>query len=216
MAFSGENLTCVRGERLVFSGLSFVLPAGRTLYVRGPNGSGKSSLLRLAAGLLRPAAGRLAFEGRDIAADRDAHAARVLYVGHLDPLKSVMTVEENLAFWIRLTDPDLVDLGDAIDHALSLFGLAALADSPARFLSSGQRRRVNLARLALARTSIWLLDEPTTGLDQEAVSVLRVLLDRHAAAGGMSMVATHADLPLERADTLRLGQTAGDRAEAAA
>lgn len=192
-----RDLACLRGERPVFAGLSFALEAGGALLLTGPNGSGKSSLLRLLAGLLAPAAGTLLWQGEDALADRAAHAARLRYVGHGDALKPALTARENLLFYARLW-------GGEVEAALEALGLLPLADLPARVLSAGQKRRLGLARLALGAAPLWLLDEPTTGLDAASVERLGALLARHRAAGGLVVAATHLPLPLPGARELRL------------
>ncbi len=193
----GQELGCWRGERAIFFGLDFTLPPGGALLLTGPNGAGKSSLLRLVAGLIPPAEGRLLWRGEDALADRVAHARRLRYLSHQDALKPALSARENLLFYQRLWG------GDA-EEALALMGLEELADLPARILSSGQKRRLALARLALAPAPIWLLDEPTVGLDTASVTRLGALLARHRAAGGAVMAATHLPLPLAEAEELRL------------
>lgn len=163
----------------------------------GPNGAGKSTLLRMLAGLLRPAEGAVLWSGQDVAADPAAHAARLRYLSHQDALKPALTVAENLAFFAALW-------GGAVAPALAAVALDGLADLPARVLSSGQKRRLALARLALAPAPLWLLDEPTTGLDAASVERLAPLLAAHRAAGGIVVAATHIPLPLSDARELRL------------
>jgi heme exporter protein A len=205
--FAGDGLVCVRGEREVFRGLDFRLEPGGAVLLRGPNGSGKSSLLRLMAGLLRPAAGRILWRGADVAEDREGHGGRLHYVGHLDALKPVLSVAENLAFWAGLRAPGAA----ARDHvltALARFGLAPLAALPARYLSAGQRRRLALARLAAAPAPLWLLDEPTTGLDSASVARLAAFLAQHRAGGGMVVVSTHGGLDPPGAATIEMDRFA--------
>ena len=192
-----DNLACLRGERVIFAGLSFRLEAGGALLLVGANGAGKSTLLRLLAGLLAPAEGRLLWHGADALADRAGHAARLRYLSHQDALKPALTARENLDFFARLW-------GGEADAALDTLGLAPLADLPARILSSGQKRRLALARLALAPAALWLLDEPTVGLDAASVARLGGLLARHRDAGGMVLAATHLPLPLPGARELPL------------
>lgn len=192
-----RDLACIRGDRAVFAGLSFALPAGAALLLTGANGAGKSTLLRILAGLLPPAEGAVLWRGADTAADPAAHAARLRYLSHQDALKPALTVAENLAFFARLR-------GGEVSPALAALGLDALAELPARVLSSGQKRRLALARLALAPAPLWLLDEPTTGLDAASVERLRPLLAAHRAAGGIVVAATHIPLPLDGARELRL------------
>ena len=200
----GERLACRRGERLVFAGLSFRLAAGGALLLTGANGSGKSSLLRLVAGLLPPAAGRLSWGAAPVAADPAAHHARLHYVGHLDALKPAMTPRETLVFWVGLRGcrrprPEL-----AVDQSLAAFGLDAIADWPCRWLSAGQRRRVALARLVAAPAPLWLLDEPTSALDQDGQQRLEEAIAAHRGAGGMVMLATHMPVALDAAAALAL------------
>ena len=198
---TAEGLAAFRGERLVFRDLDFAVPAGGALVLAGPNGSGKSTLLRLLAGLGRPAAGRLLWDGRDALADLPGHAERVAYVGHSDAVKPGLTVGENLAFFGSLEGSQ--DANQVI-AALSALGLADLADLPARMLSAGQKRRLALARLALAPAPLWLLDEPTLGLDTAAIARFGLLLATHRDRGGMVIAATHVPLPLSDVAELRL------------
>ena len=200
MTLEGRGLECVRSDRVVFSDLDFQIASGGALVLRGPNGSGKTSLLRLIAGLLRPAAGGFFWEGAPIAEAPEDHRARLHYVGHSDALKPAFTVAENLAFWAALR-------GNAGGEgaALERFGLGGLADFPAGLLSAGQRRRLALARLAASAAPLWLLDEPTVALDSEASAALFELIAGHRQEGGMVIAATHVELPLAEAQALELG-----------
>lgn len=192
------GLAAFRGERLVFSEVDFAVRAGEVLLLTGPNGSGKSTLLRLLAGLLRPAAGMLTWGGANVFADLPAHAGRVAYVGHQDAVKPGLTTAENLRFSARLS-------GGIVQDALDAVGLEELGDLPARMLSAGQRRRLALARLVLIRAPLWLLDEPTLGLDAASVDRFGVMLDAHRTGGGLAVAATHLPLPVGDAAELVLG-----------
>lgn len=202
-----EDLVCVRGERTVFARLGFALEPGEALLLGGPNGSGKSSLLRLVAGLLRPADGRLLWQGAPFADDPEAHRARLSYVGHQDPVKPVLTVRENLLFWARLRGA----AAEATDDALERFGLGALGSVPGRFLSAGERRRLNLARLLVAPAALWLLDEPSVALDRASVAALEAALAVQRRAGGIVLLASHVPLELPGARKLDLAQFARER-----
>ena len=196
--FAGRDLGCVRGDRAIFAGLDFDLQAGGALVLSGPNGSGKSSLLRVLASLLPPAAGQLTWDGADVAADPEAHRARLHYQGHHEALKPELTAAENLGFWAGLHGPR----GGAVHDALSRFGLADLADQPVRLLSAGQRRRLSLSRILAAAAPLWLLDEPSVGLDARSVRTLEAEIEAHRAAGGLVVLATHQ--PLDLADQQEL------------
>ena len=196
-----ENLAAFRGERLVFRDLSFSVAAGGALVLAGPNGSGKSTLLRVLAGLGRAAAGLLSWDGRDALADLTAHAEIVAFVGHLDAVKPGLTVAENLAFHAQLLG---VSPAMTLPDALAALTLTGLADLPARMLSAGQKRRLALSRLALTAAPLWLLDEPTLGLDTGAIARFGVLLRAHRARGGIVIAATHVPLPLDDVAALHL------------
>jgi heme exporter protein A len=191
------GLAAFRGERLVFRDLDFVVAPGKALLLTGPNGSGKTTLLRLLAGLLRPAAGTLLWDGADALADLPVHARRVMYVGHQDAVKPMFTAAENLWLAARLD-------GGAVGEALAAVGLEELADLPGRMLSAGQRRRLALARLALSHVPLWLLDEPTLGLDARSVERFGAMLELHRSRGGIAIAATHLPLPLSDATELAL------------
>jgi heme exporter protein A len=192
-----DSLAAIRGERLVFAGISFALPPGGALLLEGPNGSGKSTLLRVLAGLGRAEAGTLRWNGEDALSDRTTHATRIAYLGHQDAVKPGLTAAENLALPARLS-------GGSVSAALAALGLEALADLPARMLSAGQKRRLALARLALTKAPLWLLDEPTLGLDSAAIDRFGALLAGHRTAGGIVIAATHVPLPLDGVAELRL------------
>jgi len=194
--FAGQALTCFRGERFVFESLDFAMESGGALVLTGPNGSGKSSLMRVMATLLAPIEGKLVWNGGPVGDDPEAHRARLHYIGYQDAIKPVMTVRENLYFWAGLRDPH-----GRVDDALEAVGIRRLADTPAQFLSSGQRRRLSLARLVATDAELWLLDEPTVGLDRNAIGLLEGLIARHRATGGMAVLATHQPVDLAGDET---------------
>jgi heme exporter protein A len=198
--FEGRDLLCIRGERRVFEGLSFAVAAGGLLLLTGPNGSGKSSLLRLMAGLLRPAAGALLWDGTPVGDDPDAQAARLQYLGHLDAVKPVLSAAENLRFWAGLHGGGAAEVARALDG----FDLGALAEVPGRMLSAGQKRRVALARLLAAPAEVWLLDEPTVGLDAASRERLSAAIADQRARGGRVVAATHTALEAPGAEVLAL------------
>jgi heme exporter protein A len=195
---TAEALAAFRGERLVFRDLGFALGPGEALVLSGPNGSGKSTLLRLLAGLVRPAAGRLLWGSEDALVDLACHAGRVTYVGHQDGVKPGLTVAENLHFAAALS-------GGQVPEALAALGLEQLAELPARMLSAGQKRRLTLARLSLTAAPLWLLDEPTLGLDSASIERFGALLMGHRDHGGLIVAATHIPLPIAGTKELRLG-----------
>jgi heme exporter protein A len=193
-----DGVAAFRGGRLVFRDLGFTVPAGGALTLTGPNGAGKSTLLRVLAGLLPPAAGRVLWQGQDALSDPPLHARRVAYVGHQDAIKPGLTAAENLAFAARIGRVP-------VSAGLAAMGLSTLADLPARMLSAGQRRRLALARLALWQAPLWLVDEPTLGLDTRAIGLFESLVSAHQARGGIVVAATHTALAFAGAAELRLG-----------
>lgn len=183
-----DRVACLRGHRLLFEGLSFALGPGEAALVTGPNGTGKSSLLRLAAGLLAPAAGAIRREGAIALAD-ERHA--------LDPR---LPLGRALAFWAAIDGRR----GDAVAAALDTTGLAAIAEVPVRMLSTGQARRAGLARLIAGGAAIWLLDEPGNGLDAASLDRLAGAMAAHRAGGGIILAASHQPLGLADAQAIGL------------
>ena len=191
-ALSAESIAAFRGERLVLRDVSREVAAGGAMLLLGPNGAGKSTLLRVLAGLKRPDAGRALWQGRDVTES----PLDVAYLGHLDALKPGLTLRENLAFPV------------ASHAAVAALNLTKLMDVPARMLSAGQRRRAAIARVIGRAAGLWLLDEPTLGLDTASVEALGHLLAAHRATGGVIVAATHLPLPLPGATALELDGTA--------
>lgn len=187
-----EGLACARGGRTVFEGVSFRLAAGGALLVTGPNGAGKSSLLRVLAGLLGAEAGRL---------ERSVDAA---FLGHDNALKEQRTVRSELRFWAGLDRRAIDGRRPAVEAALERFELTPLADLPVRLLSSGQKRRVALARTWASGAPLWLLDEPSVGLDAASVARLAGVMAEHRASGGSIVAASHVPIGLDDAAELRL------------
>jgi heme exporter protein A len=201
MRLEASHIAVERGGRMVLSDLSFEVAQGECLLVTGQNGAGKSTLLRAIAGLLPLARGTLSLTP----ASDETLAETAHYVGHADALKGTLTVAENLAFLAALLGTP--EPGLAINSTLAALGLARLADLPTACLSAGQKRRVALARLLVARRPLWLLDEPSTALDQAAQGLLGKIMAAHRAEGGMIIAATHASLPIEGRE-LKLGTPA--------
>jgi len=190
-----EAVSAFRGERLVLNAIGFSLDAGGALLLTGPNGAGKSTLLRVIAGLCRYEAGRISYAGSDDL------AGKIGYIGHQDAIKPGLTAAENLAFASALS-------GRPVAPALAALDLTKLAGLPARMLSAGQKRRLALARLCVSNTPVWLLDEPTLGLDTASVARFGTVLAGHRAEGGIVIAATHLPLPLEAPAELALGRAA--------
>ncbi|MFX0543447.1 heme ABC exporter ATP-binding protein CcmA [Roseovarius sp. S4756] len=185
MLLKAENLSVSRGGIAVLEGLSLSLAPGRALILRGPNGAGKTTLLRTLAGLQPPLKGAV-----------QAEEGTLVYAGHADGIKGALSVRENLAFWAAIF------AGGDVEAALDAYTLEPLADRPAAALSAGQKRRLGLSRLIVARRAVWLMDEPTVSLDRDATAMFTAALRAHLAGGGAAIVATHIELGLDEAETL--------------
>ena len=164
-------VACVRGGRLLFEGLDLTLEPGEALHVKGPNGTGKSSLIRLAAGLLRPASGLVERGAAAALADDQLALDRELPLG------------KALAFW-----------GGEPADAMIAVGIGHLGEVPVRLLSTGQARRARLARVLSSKAPLWLLDEPQNGLDDDGIDRLGRAIASHRANGGAVLAASHQPL----------------------
>ena len=189
-----HRLAARRGYAWLFADLDLCVVPGDVLVVTGPNGSCKTTLLRILAGLALPTEGEVRWQGERVGPFDARLRECVAFNGHLPALKDELTAEENLRAWTTLEANDAPP--DSIADALDFVGLSAQRALPARVLSQGQRRRIGLARLRLARRTIWILDEPLTALDRVAIDALGALLEAHAAGGGLCIVASHQSLPI--------------------
>jgi len=186
----------------LFSGVNFELESGSLLHVRGRNGSGKTTLLRALCGLLVPDAGEIRWQGEDSRRLGEDYRADLLYCGHLNGIKGDLTGIENLRVAMIL-DGNPVDEG-RLWSALEQMGLAGYEDLPAMALSQGQKRRIALARLPVSKAPLWILDEPFTALDADAVDLLLRLIGRHVSNGGILVLTTHQEVPLTSGQVQRL------------
>jgi heme exporter protein A len=165
------DLACRRGERVLFSGVSFTLAPGEALQVVGANGTGKTSLLRIVAGLLRPLSGRAESEGA------------IGLIDERSALDMALPLRKALAFWQRLDGP--------ADDQLARLGLADLLDVPVGYFSTGQKKRAAMARLLGQHAPLWLLDEPLNGLDKDGAALVQQLAEEHCRTGGICVIASH-------------------------
>lgn len=199
------GLACVRGDRKLFSDLSFSLQAGELLHLHGHNGSGKTTLMRTLCGLIRESEGEIRWQGRSIHKLGEEYTREVVYIGHKNGIKDDLTGVENLRISSAL-DGNPVSPERAWE-ALEQMGLRGHEDLPSRVLSQGQKRRVALARLLLNRSRLWVLDEPFTALDVAAVDFLQSIIRQHVEGGGMVILTTHQEVKItrEQVKELRLG-----------
>ena len=186
-----NDLSCTVAGQLLFDRLDVTVLSGDVLELWGPNGSGKSTLLRCLAGLFSVDTGVIKYP------------ERLLYLGHRSGLNTSLSPLENLRWYVGLcrqeTSPEV------LSSAIQRVGLESYKDVPCRTLSAGQARRATLARLCVSDSRLWLLDEPMTSLDDDAVALLRNLIVEHRRMGGASICATHVELGLPETRVRELG-----------
>ena len=202
-SLEAHDLACSRGGASLFRDVAFGVTPGEWLALRGANGSGKTTLLRCVAGLTRPDAGEVLWDGRRASDSGSEFRAVFVYAGHAPGIKDDLSAAENLRDTLALRAASAAE--DAMREALARVGLDKRRHVPARRLSAGQRRRIGLARLALDPAPLWLLDEPLTALDDEGQGIFSALLQRHLARGGLALIATHHDVSPAPPRELRLG-----------
>lgn len=183
-----HNLACSRNDQLLFSGISFKVNAGQVLMIEGANGSGKTSLLRTLCGFILPDEGEVLWQGSNIRECMDDYLAHLCYVGHNNGVKHGLSCAENLRIAAALAGTDKPVNASAV---LQPFGLGDHVNTPAQMLSSGQRRRLALARLAVSRATVWILDEPFTSLDDRGKRFIRDRMQQHLEAGGIIVLTSH-------------------------
>jgi heme exporter protein A len=195
-------LSCVRGERQLFSGLDLIVRAGECLHVRGENGVGKTSLLRLLTGLSKPESGEILWSQQAIATEPAQYHRELLFLGHRDALKEDLTALENLQMYAAIDDVALSQ-----EQALSSlwrFGLRGREHLPVSCLSAGQKRRVLMARMFTRQARLWILDEPFNALDLNAVQALQTLIAEHLASGGLAVLTSHQNIDIPNMKVLEL------------
>lgn len=195
------GIGCRRGGRTVFDHVDLRLERGEALLLRGANGTGKTSLLRILAGFLTPVGGSLGWAGQPISDDLEAHRNRVHFLGFNNALQAALTARENLLAAAGIAGGSAA----LVDPALEMVGLLPQAELPVRWLSTGQRRRLGLARLLVVERPLWLLDEPEAGLDRASTAGLEAMIAGHRARGGIAVLASHRSIAVDRAHLLDFG-----------
>lgn len=204
-SLQGQELTCIRDDRTLFSHLSFQLKPSQTLLIEGRNGSGKTSLLRMLCGIRMPDEGHITWNDNDIFKLSTDYLGSLAYVGHKDGVKLDLTAGENLAFVKSLGNPEhQISNQSALDAVF----LSGYDDVPARKMSAGQQRRLALARLIVTRSQLWILDEPFTSLDTQGIELIENLIRKHLSNGGMLVMSSHHAVTLEKQSIVRINLSA--------
>jgi len=201
VSLQASQLSCIRDDRVLFSGLDFTVQSGQVLLIEGPNGSGKTSLLRILTGLRRPDQGNLFWCGDSVEELAAIYYQDVAYVGHMNGMKDDLSVTENLRYAQSLAVPTL-----SVNESLQQVGLQGYQETPIRFLSAGQKRRLALARLLCTRKRLWILDEPFTSLDKASIKMFEGYIERHVEQGGVVVMTSHHDtnMPVEIIQKIQL------------
>jgi heme exporter protein A len=202
MTLTVNNLQCIRGDRELFSALSFTLKNKQLMRLEGQNGSGKTTLLRTLCGLFTPDQGEINWQGDSIIKQDENYRKDLFYLGHNNAIKADLTAFENLRINANLAG-DKVSTENLL-QALDTIGLFGFEEFPVRQLSQGQKRRVALARLLLSNAKLWVLDEPFVALDVAAVELLQTIVARHVDNGGMVILTTHQEVPLTSGEIIRV------------
>lgn len=183
-----DNLSLFKDHKKIFSHLGFSISTGAALVISGRNGCGKSSLLKIIAGITKPNSGKILWGEEDVENFRDVFNGDMQFIGHKNFLKTELTVKENLTFYAKLADTEML-----VPSALSFFQLTEFADKKTKNLSAGWQKRVMLAKLVCCPATIWLLDEPSNNLDKAGRELLRDLIKTRTKENGLVIITTHDD-----------------------
>ena len=192
--FEIKNISCIRGNKLLFKNLNFKINNKELLVIKGANGSGKTTLLKILSGLLKPISGSIIINKKNINILKDEYFKYFEYIGHENAIKTALTVRENLNFYLKIKK-NLTTKN--FEKAIKIFNLKNLLDIKIENLSAGEKRRVSLSRLILSNSKIWFLDEPTNGLDKINTVIFFKILKQHLQLNGLAIVASHDDVKIK-------------------
>ncbi|MCL2022002.1 MAG: cytochrome c biogenesis heme-transporting ATPase CcmA [Betaproteobacteria bacterium] len=192
------QIECQRGDQRLFHGIDFCLQGGELLFLQGKNGAGKTSMLRILCGLSLPVSGEIRWHGENIHRVNERFRGELCYLGHQNAIKDDLTPLENLMISTGLHDEAIDE--DAALNALAQVGLAGRVELACRYLSQGQKRRVALSRLALAKRPLWILDEPFVALDAQANQWLSNVIGAHSERGGLTVLTSHQAIDIPAAE----------------
>ena len=192
--FEVKNISCIRGNKLLFKNLNFTVYGRELLLIKGANGSGKTTLLKILSGLLNPISGSIIVNKKNINLSKDEYFKQFEYIGHENAIKNALTVRENLNFYLKIKKS--LDKKN-FEKAIETFNLKNLIDIKTENLSSGEKRRVSLSRLILSNSKIWFLDEPTNGLDKKNTLIFFKILKHHLNSNGSAIIASHDEIKIK-------------------
>ena len=192
--FEIKNISCIRGNKLLFKNLNFKINNKELLVIKGANGSGKTTLLKILSGLLKPISGSIIINKKNINISKDEYFKYFEYIGHENAIKTALTVRENLNFYLKIKR-NLATKN--FEKAIKIFNLKNLLDIKIENLSAGEKRRISLSRLILSNSKIWFLDEPTNGLDKINTVNFFKILKQHLQLNGLAIVASHDDIKIK-------------------
>ena len=192
--FEIKNISCIRGNKLLFKNLNFKINNKELLVIKGANGSGKTTLLKILSGLLKPISGSIIINKKNINILKDEYFKYFEYIGHENAIKTALTVRENLNFYLKIKR-NLATKN--FEKAIKIFNLKNLLDIKIENLSAGEKRRISLSRLILSNSKIWFLDEPTNGLDKINTVIFFKILKQHLQLNGLAIVASHDDIKIK-------------------
>ena len=202
MSLVVKNLQCIRGDKELFSGLSFALNNKQLMRVEGQNGTGKTSLLRTLCGLSQADQGEVLWQNEPIKKQDEAFLKELFFLGHHNAIKADLSALENLKINTDLAGDQYSE--EELLSALDDIGLFGSEYKPTAHLSQGQKRRVSLAALLLTKAKLWILDEPFVALDGFAVRALQDVIAKHVENGGMVILTTHQEVPLTEGEILSI------------
>ena len=184
-----NNLSFSRNDTIIFKNLNLSLSDKKIIQIKGRNGSGKTTFLKVMLNILEPKSGEIIWKGKNIKKNIFDFYNQTTFIMDNDTSTRYLSVEDNINFWKGLSSSKLNN--EEIFELLKKLEIEKYYKTKVMYLSSGERKKLELLRLILEQKKLWVLDEPFNHLDNSSIEILSQTFLDHANNGGMILFASH-------------------------